>query len=85
MWRYTTFPESNFLLYTPPRSLGVLDVSNSFAVPFDEDDKDPDVYFLDHDYLESMYTMFKKVNAKEKIVGWFVHSFVLFFCLLNFS
>ena len=47
-------------------------MSNSFAVPFDEDDKDPDVYFLDHDYLESMYTMFKKVNAKEKIVGWYV-------------
>ena len=46
-------------------------MSNSFAVPFDEDDKDPDVYFLDHDYLESMYTMFKKVNAKEKIVGWY--------------
>ena len=51
--------------------LGVLDVSNSFAVPFDEDEKDPDVYFLDHDYLESMYAMFKKVNAKEKIVGWY--------------
>ena len=52
-------------------SKGVLDVSNSFAVPFDEDDKDSDVYFLDHDYLESMYNMFKKVNAREKIVGWY--------------
>jgi len=50
---------------------GQLDVSNSFAVPFDEDEKDADVYFLDHDYLEAMYTMFKKVNAKEKIVGWY--------------
>jgi 26S proteasome regulatory subunit N8 len=49
----------------------VLDVSNSFAVPFDEDDKDPNVWFLDNDYLASMYTMFKKVNAKEKIVGWY--------------
>ncbi|XP_063677936.1 26S proteasome non-ATPase regulatory subunit 7-like isoform X1 [Bolinopsis microptera] len=53
------------------RHKGVLDVSNSFAVPFDEDERDPDVYFLDHDYLESMYAMFKKVNAKEKIVGWY--------------
>lgn len=53
------------------RRKGVLDVSNSFAVPFDEDERDPDVYFLDHDYLESMYAMFKKVNAKEKIVGWY--------------
>jgi len=52
-------------------SKGVLDVSNSFAVPFDEDDKDKSVWFLDHDYLESMATMFKKVNAREKVVGWY--------------
>lgn len=50
---------------------GVLDVSNSFAVPFEEDDKDRNVWFLDHDYLENMYGMFKKVNAREKIVGWY--------------
>lgn len=50
---------------------GILDVSNSFAVPFDEDEKDADVYFMDHDYLEAMYAMFKKVNAKEKVIGWY--------------
>lgn len=50
---------------------GVLDVSNSFAVPFDEDDRDKNVWFLDHDYLENMYGMFKKVNAREKVVGWY--------------
>lgn len=50
---------------------GVLDVSNSFAVPFDEDDRDRNVWFLDHDYLENMYGMFKKVNAREKVVGWY--------------
>jgi len=49
----------------------VLDVSNSFAVPFDEDDKDKPVWFLDIDYLENMYHMFRKVNAREKIVGWY--------------
>ncbi|XP_022231693.2 26S proteasome non-ATPase regulatory subunit 7 [Drosophila obscura] len=53
------------------RSKGVLDVSNSFAVPFDEDDKDKSVWFLDHDYLENMYSMFKKVNARERVVGWY--------------
>jgi len=52
-------------------SKGELDVSNSFAIPFDEDDKDRDVWFLDHEYLEQMYNMFKKVNAKERIVGWY--------------
>jgi len=48
-----------------------LDVSNSFAVPFDEDEKDNTVWYLDHQYLEQMYSMFKKVNAKERIVGWY--------------
>jgi len=48
-----------------------LDISNSFAIPFDEDEKDPSVWFLDHQYLEQMYAMFKKVNAKERIVGWY--------------
>lgn len=43
----------------------------SFAVPFDEDDKDKSVWFLDHDYLENMYGMFKKVNARERVVGWY--------------
>lgn len=41
------------------------------AVPFDEDDKDKSVWFLDHDYLENMYGMFKKVNARERVVGWY--------------
>jgi len=49
----------------------VLDVANSFAVPFDEDDKDKPVWFLDIDYLENMHGMFRKVNAREKIVGWY--------------
>lgn len=35
-----------------------------FVVPFDEDEKDPSVWFLDHDYLENMYGMFKKVNGR---------------------
>jgi len=49
----------------------ILDISNSFAVPFDEEDKDKDVWFFDHEYMENMYTMFKKVNAREKVVGWY--------------
>lgn len=53
------------------QSKGVLDVSNSFAVPFDEDPKDSKVWFADHDYTDTMYHMFKKVNAKEKVVGWY--------------
>ena len=40
-------------------------------VPFDEDERDKNTWFLDMDYLESMYGMFYKVAAKEKIVGWY--------------
>lgn len=37
-------------------------------MPFDEDDKDDSVWFLDHDYLENMYNMFKKVNGKSRVL-----------------
>ena len=42
---------------------GNLDIANSFAIPFDEDDKDRDVWFLDHEYLENMYNMFRSVDC----------------------
>ena len=46
---------------------GNLDIANSFAIPFDEDDKDRDVWFLDHEYLENMYNMFRSVDCCLKI------------------
>ncbi|QLG70702.1 hypothetical protein HG535_0A06440 [Zygotorulaspora mrakii] len=48
-----------------------LRVTNSFALPFEEDEKNPDVWFLDHNYIENMNEMCKKINAKEKLVGWY--------------
>lgn len=58
------------------RSSGALYSSptdNSFynIVPFEEDDKDPSVWFLDHNFVESMNDMFKKINAREKLIGWY--------------
>ncbi|KAM0830497.1 hypothetical protein ACQ4PT_066168 [Festuca glaucescens] len=41
-------------------------------VSFEEDDKDPRIWFLDHNYHESMFSMFKRINAKEHVVGWYV-------------
>lgn len=38
-------------------------MANSFAIPFEEDEKDPKTWFLDHNYIEGMWTMFKKVNG----------------------
>ena len=48
---------------------GTLDVTNCYAIPFEEDPKDPNVWFLDHTYHETMFSMFKKINAKEKMLG----------------
>jgi 26S proteasome regulatory subunit N8 len=42
----------------------VIDIVNSFAVPFEEDNTNPKVWFLDHNFLESMYWMFKKVSCE---------------------
>ena len=46
-------------------------MTTSFAVPFAEDEKTPAIFFLDHSYLENMYRMFRKVNAREKVIGWY--------------
>jgi len=48
-----------------------LHVTNCFAVPFEEDRRDPQVWFLDHNFHETMFAMFKKVNTKERVVGWY--------------
>lgn len=52
-------------------SSGVIKVTNSFAIPFEEDEKNSTVWFLDHNFIESMTEMFKKINAKEKLIGWY--------------
>lgn len=33
------------------------------SVPFEEEDKDPSIWFLDHNYHESMFSMFKRING----------------------
>lgn len=48
-----------------------LHITNCFAVPFEEDPRDPAVWFVDHNFHEEMFAMFKKVNAKERVVGWY--------------
>ncbi|KAH9052542.1 Mov34-domain-containing protein [Lactarius vividus] len=48
-----------------------INVANSFGVPFEEDDRDAKTWFLDHNYVESMFEMFKKVNARERMIGWY--------------
>lgn len=52
-------------------SRGTVDCTNSFAIPFEEDLRNPNIFFLDHNFLETMFRMFKKVNARERIVGFY--------------
>jgi len=52
-------------------SRGRVDATNSFAVPFEEDRKNPAVFYLDHNYLENMLGMFRKINVKERVVGFY--------------
>lgn len=40
-------------------------------MPFDEDPKDPTIWYIDRNFLETMYGMFRKVTSKEKIVGFY--------------
>lgn len=50
---------------------GVLDVTNCYAVPFEEDLDEPKVWFFDPIYHENMYHMMRRINGKEKIIGWY--------------
>ncbi|EPY27066.1 26S proteasome regulatory subunit N8 [Angomonas deanei] len=49
----------------------VLDINNSFAVPFDEDASNPEVWFFDTNYAEEMFLMYRRVLPQVKIVGWY--------------
>jgi proteasome lid subunit RPN8/RPN11 len=51
--------------------VGARHTDSRLSVPFEEDEKDPSVWFLDHNYVESMNDMFKKINAREKLIGWY--------------
>jgi proteasome lid subunit RPN8/RPN11 len=44
----------------------IINVANSFGIPFEEDDKDSKSWFLDHNYVQEMYDMFRKVNGASR-------------------
>jgi 26S proteasome regulatory subunit N8 len=48
-----------------------VEVTNCYAIPFEEDPKDKKVWFVDHIYNENMFEMHQKINYKEIIVGWY--------------
>jgi len=50
---------------------GVAHITNSYAVPFDEKEKNSSVWFFDTSYNENMYKLFNKVSSTETILGWY--------------
>ena len=46
-------------------------ITQCFGIPFEEDERDPSVWFVDTNFIEEMYALHKKVTLKEKIVGWY--------------
>jgi 26S proteasome regulatory subunit N8 len=50
---------------------GTLEVTNCYAVPFEEEKDDPSIWFFDHIYHEKMFNMMRRINGREKIIGWY--------------
>ncbi|XBW35852.1 hypothetical protein QEN19_001424 [Hanseniaspora menglaensis] len=61
------------LLGDNTKSEKIIEITNSFAVPFKEDtnNTNSDIWFINQQFIEEMITMTKKINAKERIVGWY--------------
>lgn len=41
---------------------GVIDITNSYALPFEEDPKDQNIWYLDHIYNETLFDLHRKVH-----------------------
>lgn len=65
-----TFPTPYFHHHIPYL---VISIHHFFLlpVPFEDDPKNPQTWYFDHTYHETMFAMYKKVNASEKVVGWY--------------
>jgi len=49
----------------------ILDITNCYAVPFEEDPDESDIWFFDHVYHEQMFNMVRRINHNEVIIGWY--------------
>lgn len=64
--KFISIVKKNECLQLRRSLIGVANVdfeSLIFTVPFEEDEKDPRIWFLDHNYHESMFSMFKRING----------------------
>lgn len=47
----------------------IISCTSSFRIPFDGESEK--LWFLDHNFLEKMAGMYKKVNGRENVIGWY--------------
>ena len=47
--------------------------TSSFHIPFEEEIAE-NSWFIDHNFIEKMADMYKKVNTKESVIGWYSNS-----------
>ena len=50
---------------------GQVNVLQCFAIPFEEDIDNPNIFFVDTNFIDEMFKLHKKVTLKEKIIGWY--------------
>eukprot|EP00461_Guttulinopsis_vulgaris_P002474 UN02475 len=53
---------------------GIVNITSSFAVPFEEDQANAESWYFDHNYLENYMVLHRKVTKSEVIVGWYSSS-----------
>lgn len=46
-------------------------ITSSYGVPFEEVDNESTVWYLDYDYHLNMCELSKKINARERPIGWY--------------
>lgn len=51
----------------------IISCTSSFNIPFEEE-INGNSWFIDHNFIEKMADMHKKVNTKESVVGWYSNS-----------
>ena len=49
----------------------ILSCNSSFRVPFEENTS---IWFVDHSFIDQMLEMYKKINKRESLIGWYSSS-----------
>ena len=60
---YTTSKDSQVSINVASSYAGMMTFVHAMLVPFEEDERNPEVWYLDHNFHEAMYDLCRKVNG----------------------